>query len=142
MGVAEDGGVFDLEDILPSPDAGSEAAYARDVLLAELEDALGELPEAQRQVFIAHELEGRSFKEIAGETDLSVNTLPPHLGLHPFGFTKPLRQTSSRTVGVLSLMDRCQATRDKRAGTRTRDHPTPTVGSPCHPRRHFELETD
>jgi RNA polymerase sigma factor (sigma-70 family) len=58
-----------------SPDAGPEAAYARNVLLEELEDALEELPEEQREVFIAHELEGRSFKELDAETGLSVNTL-------------------------------------------------------------------
>src|ERR1700690_1215564 len=64
-----------LEDLLPSPDAGPEALYARNVLLAELESALDELPEEQRSVFVAHELEGHSFKEIAAETGVSVNTL-------------------------------------------------------------------
>ena len=63
------------EDLLPSPDAGPEALYARNVLLAELELAVDELPEEQRAVLIAHELEGRSFKEIAAETGVSVNTL-------------------------------------------------------------------
>ena len=65
----------ELEDMLPSPDAGPEAAFARSVLLAELDDALDELPEEQREIFIAHELEGRSFKELAAETGVSVNTL-------------------------------------------------------------------
>jgi RNA polymerase sigma factor (sigma-70 family) len=64
-----------LEDLLPSADAGPEAAYARNLLLDELEEALEELPEAQRQVFIAHEVLGQSFKEISAETGLSVNTL-------------------------------------------------------------------
>jgi RNA polymerase sigma factor (sigma-70 family) len=64
-----------FEDLLPSPDAGPEALYARNVLLHELELALDELPEEQRQVFVAHELEGRSFKKIAAETGVSVNTL-------------------------------------------------------------------
>ena len=64
-----------FEDLLPSPDAGPEALYARNVLLHELELALDELPEEQREVFVAHELEGRSFKEIAAETGVSVNTL-------------------------------------------------------------------
>ncbi|HKA52989.1 MAG TPA: sigma-70 family RNA polymerase sigma factor [Candidatus Binatia bacterium] len=64
-----------LEDLLPSPAAGPEAAYARRVLLEELEAALEELPEAQRAVFIAHELDGRSFQELADESGLSVNTL-------------------------------------------------------------------
>src|SRR2546430_2757988 len=64
-----------IEDLLPSPDAGPEAAYARDVLLQELDAALDELPEEQRDVFIGHELEGRSFKELAEKTGVSVNTL-------------------------------------------------------------------
>src|SRR2546423_8057998 len=64
-----------LVDLLPSPGAGPEALYARNVLLDELELAIDELPEAQRDVFIAHELDGRSFKEIAAATGVSVNTL-------------------------------------------------------------------
>jgi len=64
-----------LEDLLPSPDAGPEAAYARSVLLEELDAALDELPEEQREVFVAHELEGRSFKELAAEAGVSINTL-------------------------------------------------------------------
>jgi RNA polymerase sigma factor (sigma-70 family) len=64
-----------LEDLLPSGDAGPEAAYARNLLLDALDEALEELPEAQREVFIAHELLGRSFKDISSETGLSVNTL-------------------------------------------------------------------
>jgi RNA polymerase sigma factor (sigma-70 family) len=74
--VAEEEGEFlTLEDLLPSRDAGPEAAYARTVLLAELEDALEELPDEQREVFLAHEIEGRSFKDLTAETGLSVNTL-------------------------------------------------------------------
>ena len=64
-----------LEDLLPSPDAGPDAEYARSLLIDELEDALDELPEEQREVFIAHEIEGRSFKEISAETGIGVNTL-------------------------------------------------------------------
>ena len=64
-----------FEDLLPSPDAGPEAAYAREVLLDEIDAALDELPEQQRAVFVAHELEGRSFKDLAAETGLSLNTL-------------------------------------------------------------------
>ena len=75
IAVEENGELVTLEDLLPSPDAGPEAAYARSVLLEELDAALDELPEEQREVFIAHELEGRSFKELAAETGLSVNTL-------------------------------------------------------------------
>jgi RNA polymerase sigma factor (sigma-70 family) len=71
----EDDEVLPLEDLLLSPDAGPEALYARAVLLDELELAVGELPEEQRAVFVAHELEGRSFKELAAETGVSVNTL-------------------------------------------------------------------
>jgi len=65
----------ELEDLLPSPDAGPEALYARNVLFEELTLAIEELPEEQRHVFIAHELDGRSFKEIARETGVGVNTL-------------------------------------------------------------------
>ena len=73
--VDEDGERLRLEDLLPSPDAGPEALYARNVLIDELATAVDELPADQRAVFIAHELEGRSFKEIAGETGVNVNTL-------------------------------------------------------------------
>src|SRR5258708_4755177 len=71
----EDGEVLQWEDLLPSPDAGPEALYVRSVLLDELELAIDELPEEQREVFVAHELEGRSFKEMAAATGVSVNTL-------------------------------------------------------------------
>ncbi len=71
----QDGELLHLEDLLPSPDAGPETLYARNVLLDEIELAVDELPEEQREVFVAHELEGRSFKEIAAETGVSVNTL-------------------------------------------------------------------
>jgi RNA polymerase sigma factor (sigma-70 family) len=71
----EDGEALRIEDLLPSPDAGPEALYFRNVLLDELELAIDELPEEQREVFVAHELEGRSFKEMAAETGVKVNTL-------------------------------------------------------------------
>lgn len=70
-----DGESLALEDLLPSPDAGPEAAYARAVLMEELDAALDELPEEQREVFIAHELEGFSFKELAVKTGASPNAL-------------------------------------------------------------------
>jgi len=70
-----DGELLRIEDLLPSPDAGPEALYIRNVLLDELELALDELPDEQRKVFIAHELEGRSFKELSAETGVNVNTL-------------------------------------------------------------------
>src|SRR5713226_8284972 len=71
----EDGDVLHVEDLLPTPDAGPEALYVLRVLLDELELALDELPDEQREVFVAHELEGRSFKEMAAATGVSVNTL-------------------------------------------------------------------
>ena len=64
-----------FEDLLPSPDAGPDAQYTRKVLLDELELAIDELPKEQREVFVAHELEGRSFEQIAKETGVSLNTL-------------------------------------------------------------------
>jgi len=67
--------LLQLEELLPSPDAGPEALYARNFLLDELELAIEDLPEEQREVFVAHELEGRSFKELAAETGVNVNTL-------------------------------------------------------------------
>src|SRR5580765_1959059 len=71
----EEGEALQIDDLLPSPDAGPEALYFRNLLLDELELALDELPDEQREVFVAHELEGRSFKELAAETGASVNTL-------------------------------------------------------------------
>ena len=71
----EDDELLELEDLLPSPDAGPEALYARHALLDELELAVDQLPVEQRKVFVAHELEGRSFKDIAAETGVSINTL-------------------------------------------------------------------
>jgi RNA polymerase sigma factor (sigma-70 family) len=88
----EDGEAVPLKDLLPSPDEGPEAAYARAVLLEELEEALDELPEEQRAVFVAHELEGLSFKELATETGVGVNTL-----------------LSRKRYAVLHLRDRLQS---------------------------------
>jgi len=73
--VDDEGESLQLEELLPSPDMGPEAQYARSVLLEELELALDELPEEQREVFVAHEVEGRSFKEIEAETGVGMNTL-------------------------------------------------------------------
>ena len=95
----ENGDAIRLEDLLPSPEAGPDAAYARSVLIEELEDALGELPEEQRAVFIAHEIEGRSFKELAAETGVSVNTL-----------------LSRKRYAVLHLRRRLQAIYDEFTG--------------------------
>jgi len=72
---ADEEGALTLADLLPSPDAGPEAAYARTVLLQELNAALDELPDEQRAVFIAQAIEGRSFRELADETGVGLNTL-------------------------------------------------------------------
>ena len=85
-----------FEDLLPSPDAGPEALYARNVLLDELELAVNELPAEQRAVFVGHELEGRSFKEMAAETGVSVNTL-----------------LSRKRYAVLHLRERLQSVYDE-----------------------------
>jgi RNA polymerase sigma factor (sigma-70 family) len=74
-GADADGERLSLQDLLPSPDAGPEALYLRNALFVELESALDELPQEQREVFVAHELEGRSFREMAAESGVSVNTL-------------------------------------------------------------------
>lgn len=71
----DDGELLELEDLLPARDGGPEAEYLRGVLLEELQRAIAELPAEQREVFVAHELEGRSFKELAEETGVNVNTL-------------------------------------------------------------------
>src|SRR5712672_3411005 len=71
----DEGEEMSVEDLLPSPDAGPEAAFARLMLVEELEDALDELPTEQREAFVAHEIEGISFKELAERTGVGVNTL-------------------------------------------------------------------
>jgi len=91
----EDGELLQIEDLLPSSDAGPEAVYVRNVLLDELRVALSELPEEQREVFVAHELEGRSFKELSTESGVSVNTL-----------------LSRKRYAVLHLRDRLQSMHD------------------------------
>jgi len=73
--IDEEGELADFEDLLPSSDAGPEALYARNMMLREMERALAELPQEQREVFIAHEFEGHGFKQIAAETRVNVNTL-------------------------------------------------------------------
>jgi RNA polymerase sigma factor (sigma-70 family) len=92
----EDGETLQIEDLLPSPDAGPEALYLRNLVLEELELALDELPEEQREVFVAHELEGRSFKEMAAATGVSINTL-----------------LARKRYAVLHLRDRLQAIYDE-----------------------------
>ncbi|MGA2809802.1 MAG: sigma-70 family RNA polymerase sigma factor [Candidatus Acidiferrum sp.] len=92
----EEGEILPFEDLLPSPDAGPEALYFRSVLLEELEFALAELPGEQREVFVAHELDGRSFKELSAETGVSVNTL-----------------LSRKRYAVLHLRERLQSVHDE-----------------------------
>jgi RNA polymerase sigma factor (sigma-70 family) len=75
LGRDDEGESLPFEELLPSPDAGPDELYARSVLLDELELALDELPEEQREVFVSHEFEGRSFKEMSAETAVGVNTL-------------------------------------------------------------------
>jgi len=74
-GEGEDGELLQIEDLLPSPNNGPDAIYLRNLFLEELDFALDELPNKQREVFVAHELEGRSFKELSAESGVSVNTL-------------------------------------------------------------------
>ncbi len=100
--VADDGEELLLEELLPSPDAGPDAAYARSVLLEELDEALDELPAEQREVFVAHELMGYSFKELAEQTGVSVNTL-----------------LSRKHYAVLHLRERLQAIYDEFRNDRT-----------------------
>lgn len=71
----KDGELLQIEDLLPSPEAGPEALYVRSMLIDELELALDELPDEQREVFVAHELEGSSFKELSAESGVNINTL-------------------------------------------------------------------
>jgi RNA polymerase sigma factor (sigma-70 family) len=92
----ENGEDVQFEDLLPSPDAGPEAEYARKLLLEELKRALAELPKDQREVFVAHEFEGRSFKDLAAETGVNVNTL-----------------LARKRYAVLHLRERLQRTYDE-----------------------------
>jgi RNA polymerase sigma factor (sigma-70 family) len=101
--MAEDGEDLLLEELLPSPDAGPDAAYARGVLLEELDEALEELPPEQREVFVNHELMGYSFKELAAQSGVSVNTL-----------------LSRKHYAVLHLRERLQAIYEEFLNDRTR----------------------
>src|SRR5450759_3975023 len=99
----EDGELLRIEDLLPSPDAGPEALYVRNVLLHELEFGPDELPHEHREGFVAHELEGRSFKELSAESGVNVNTL-----------------LSRKRYAVLHLRERLQSIHDeftKKGGT-------------------------
>lgn len=114
-----DGAALHLEDLLPSPDAPPDVAYARSALLEALEDALDELPKEQRDVFMAHEIEGRSFKELAAATGLSINTL-----------------LSRKHYAVLHLRRRLQgAYGELHLNTRS-DRTTPSFGFESGSRKH------
>jgi RNA polymerase sigma factor (sigma-70 family) len=99
--LADDGEELGLEELLPSPDAGPEAAYARSLLWEELEAALEELPAEQRAVFLAHEIDGRSFKELAAETGLSVNTLLSRKRYAVLHLRRRLREINDELVGEM-----------------------------------------
>ncbi len=90
-------------DLLAAPDDGPDAAYARSVLLEQFEEAIEELPPEQREVFLAHEIEGRSFKDIAAETGVNVNTL-----------------LSRKRYAVLHLRERLQDLYDELTRARTK----------------------
>lgn len=92
----EEGELLAVEDLLPSREGGPEAEYLRSVLLDELQRAMAELPPEQREVFVAHELEGRSFKELSAESGVSVNTL-----------------LSRKRYAVLHLRERLQTIHDE-----------------------------
>jgi len=92
-----------FEDLLPSPDGGPDAILARTMLMEALAAALDELPEEQREVFVQHELEGRSFKEMSAETGVSVNTL-----------------LSRKHYAVLHLRERLRDAHDELTKTRNR----------------------
>lgn len=94
-----------LEDLLPSPEAGPDAIFARNVLLEALDEALDELPESQRDVFVGHELLGRSFKEMSELTGTSVNTL-----------------LSRKRYAVLHLRERLQEMNEDLERTKERNH--------------------
>ena len=99
VALSDDGDELTLEELLPSPDAGPEAAYARSLLWEELEAALEELPEEQREVFMAHEIDGRSFKELAAETGLSVNTLLSRKRYAVLHLRRRLREINDELMG-------------------------------------------
>jgi len=96
LGEEEEDESLQFEDLLPSPDAEPEALYARNMMLRELQRAVAELPKEQREVFVAHEFDGRSFKELSAETGVSVNTL-----------------LSRKRYAVLHLRERLQSVYDE-----------------------------
>src|SRR3954468_14760009 len=104
----EEGEEMSVEDLLPSPEAGPEAAFARLMLVEELEEALDELPERQREAFVAHEIEGISFKELSARTGVGVNTL-----------------LTRKRLAVLYLRERLQEMYDELAKLQPAKQPLP-----------------
>jgi RNA polymerase sigma factor (sigma-70 family) len=96
--LSNEDGAETLEDLLPSADAGPDAVYARNVMIDALEEALEELPESQREVFVAHELMGKSFRELAEDTGTSVNTLLSQKRYAVLHLRKRLRQMEDEFV--------------------------------------------
>lgn len=97
----EDSLLLTLEDLLPSPNEGPDAIYARRIMLEAIEDAIEELPKEQRDIFIAHEVMGISFKQYAAESGIGMNTL-----------------LSRKRYAMLSLRQRLQSLYDEFAGER------------------------
>jgi RNA polymerase sigma factor (sigma-70 family) len=95
-------GDLNIDQLLPSPDAGPEAAYARSLLWDEVEAALDELPKEQRDAFIAHEIDGRSFKDLAAETGVSVNTLLSRKRYAVLHLRERLREIHDEILGEVS----------------------------------------
>ncbi len=87
---------LELEDLLPSPDDGPDGSLMRGVLIDALDAAIAELPREQRDVFVAHEIDGRSFREIAADTGININTL-----------------LSRKRYAVLQLRERLQSVHDE-----------------------------
>lgn len=98
-----DGQRMRIEDLIPSQGSDPEAEYARERLLEELQRALSELPEEQRSVFVAHEIEGKSFKQMAAQSGINVNTL-----------------LARKRYAVLHLRERLQRTFDEFKNVRKR----------------------
>jgi RNA polymerase sigma factor (sigma-70 family) len=95
----EEGTMLPIEELLPTAEDGPDAVYLRNSIFEALEVALSELPAEQREVFIAHELEGRSFKELAAESGVNVHTL-----------------LSRKRYAVLHLRERMQTIYDEITG--------------------------
>ncbi len=96
----EDGELLRIEDLLLSHDAGPEALCLRNALMNELESAVAGLPGDQREVFVAHEFEGRSFKELSTETGINVNTLLARKRYAVLNLRKRLQKIHDEFTGI------------------------------------------